>query len=374
MQNGYGKAGIDPMKERNRNLWPSSTDASSDTWNKVKDYVTSSKFSERSMTYVKKNSATPFITSSPSSISFRDSNGKFSNIVTSSVRESVSHGVIANNQHNTSKSTQQTVEDNSFERIAPESMSADLYRKRGAKSNSLYSLASLEMEWQPEGVLINDAHAGWANGQEKMEQKDTGRDEQLMEEMRHSQENRLIGKLSEDAIKRQVTMRSDTLVPSRKGPAVPPSSSNKAWLKHVKSVQIHNSVKGNGFLADTYIVGKPPDLNLPNGSQKKGKLSSEIERKEPKAVLSDGKNEWKVRVEMLEEELREAAAIELGLYSIVPEHSSSGNKVHAPARRLSRFYKNTCRAGSQAKRASAARAAVSGLVLVSKACGNDVPR
>ncbi|KAK4423935.1 hypothetical protein Salat_1976400 [Sesamum alatum] len=90
--------------------------------------------------------------------------------------------------------------------------------------------------------------------------------------------------------------------------------------------------------------------------------------------LSDFRSEWKTRIQMLEEELREAAAAEVGLYSIVAEHASSVNKVHAPARRLSRFYSNACKAGSQIKRASAARAAVSGLVLVSKSCGNDVPR
>ena len=77
---------------------------------------------------------------------------------------------------------------------------------------------------------------------------------------------------------------------------------------------------------------------------------------------------------MLEGELREAAAIEVGLYSVVAEHGSSINKVHAPARRLSRLYLHACRESSQSRRSSAARSAVSGLVLVAKACGNDVPR
>ncbi|KAG8365923.1 hypothetical protein BUALT_Bualt17G0022500 [Buddleja alternifolia] len=268
-KNGYGNAGID--KDRNKNLQPSSTNAPFDTWNKVNDYVKSSKFTEqRSMSYVKKNSVTPSIRSSPSSISFRDTNGKFNNIVPRSL------------------------EDKSFERFASEAISADI---------------------------------GW-------------------------------GQFSEDATNRNFAMRSDSLVPNRKAPAVPPSSSSKARLKHVKSVQIN---KGN-FLADIYGGGKPPDLDIPNGSQKKGKNDS------------DGKNEWKSRVEMLEEELREVAAIEVGLYSVVAEHANSDNKFHAPARRLSRLYSNACRAGSQAKRASAARAAVSGLVLVSKACGNDVTR
>ncbi|KAJ6321497.1 hypothetical protein OIU77_011550 [Salix suchowensis] len=77
---------------------------------------------------------------------------------------------------------------------------------------------------------------------------------------------------------------------------------------------------------------------------------------------------------MLEEELMEAAAVEVGLYSVVAEHGSSINKVLAPARRLSRFYLHACKAMPWIKRANAARAIISGLILVSKACGNDVPR
>ncbi|KAH6798746.1 hypothetical protein C2S51_035230 [Perilla frutescens var. frutescens] len=319
-KSGYGK--------------PSSAGASSDTWKKVKRYVSSSKLSERSLTFVKKSSGSPLIISSPSSTNFQDGNGEF---------------------NSTSKSS---VEEKSLDGIANEAMIDYHYGEHGAKSNSLYSLAAQEKEWQSE--------AGWSNDQERVARKD-GLDEQSIEE-------RLIKKLlEEDAIRRQFAMRSDsTVAPSRKlGPAIPPLGSNKARLKQAKSVQKHGPVKGNnGVVADSYIGGKPPDLDIPNGSHKKGKLSSEIEIEEPK----DGKNEWKERVEMLEEELREAAAIEMSLFSIVAEHSSSVNKVHAPARRLSRFYKNACRAGSQAKRASAARTAVSGLVLVSKACGNDVPR
>ncbi|XP_058187971.1 uncharacterized protein LOC131304653 [Rhododendron vialii] len=79
-------------------------------------------------------------------------------------------------------------------------------------------------------------------------------------------------------------------------------------------------------------------------------------------------------IKMLEGELREAAAIEVGLSSVVAEHGSSINKVHALAHHRSRFYLHACKEGSQSRRASAARSAVSGLVLVAKACGNDVSR
>ncbi|XP_049936680.1 uncharacterized protein LOC116265265 [Nymphaea colorata] len=78
------------------------------------------------------------------------------------------------------------------------------------------------------------------------------------------------------------------------------------------------------------------------------------------------------RIEELESELREAAELEVALYSIVAEHGSSIHKVHTPARRLSRMYIHAYRNWSKEKRASAARSMVSGLVLVAKACGNDV--
>ncbi|XP_028769619.1 uncharacterized protein LOC114727059 [Neltuma alba] len=90
--------------------------------------------------------------------------------------------------------------------------------------------------------------------------------------------------------------------------------------------------------------------------------------------LNDNETKLKSEVQMLREELREAAALEISLYSVVADHGSSANKVHAPARRISRFYLHAFRVGSPASRANAAQSAVSGFVLVSKACGNDVPR
>lgn len=81
-----------------------------------------------------------------------------------------------------------------------------------------------------------------------------------------------------------------------------------------------------------------------------------------------------LRVELLEGELREAAAIEISLYSIISEHGSSAHKVHTPARRLSRLYIHALKHWSKERRANAARSAASGLVLAAKSCGNDVPR
>ncbi|KAL5224479.1 hypothetical protein ABZP36_011118 [Zizania latifolia] len=95
--------------------------------------------------------------------------------------------------------------------------------------------------------------------------------------------------------------------------------------------------------------------------------------------ISNNRNDSKVRelelrVELLEAELRETAAAEVGLYSVIAEHGSSANKVHTPARRLSRHFIHALENWSRDKMGSAARSASSGLVLVAKACGYDVAR
>lgn len=79
-------------------------------------------------------------------------------------------------------------------------------------------------------------------------------------------------------------------------------------------------------------------------------------------------------VQMLKEELIETASIELSLHSIVAEHGSSVHKVHTPARRLSRMYIHASKKWSSERKANAARSAVSGLILATKACGNDISR
>ncbi|KAK1271882.1 hypothetical protein QJS04_geneDACA014119 [Acorus gramineus] len=99
-----------------------------------------------------------------------------------------------------------------------------------------------------------------------------------------------------------------------------------------------------------------------------------VSRESLNASLGGKVRQLQHRVKMLEGELRDAAAAEVSLYSIVAEHGSSAQKVHTPARRLSRIYIHAFKQSSPARRASAARSAVSGLVLAAKACGNDVPR
>ena len=263
---------------------------------------------------------------------------------------------------------------------------------------------------------------------EKKEQQENGREEQTLEVKKYHLEDEVIDKFSDDAARKQVKFRNDTLSFSRNSLRVQESVPTTNKLRHVKSVQFpFHSSNSSVMFGNSQLMEQGNNNNIPETSrartyspeatsartyspkaihENKATISSfsdgevelesksEIleeelreaaavevasiystgESKEMTSSFSDDKVELKSKIETLEEELREAAAVEVSLYSVVAEHGSSAIKVHAPARRLSRFYLHACKAGSPAKRASAARTAVSGLVLVAKACGNDVPR
>lgn len=108
-------------------------------------------------------------------------------------------------------------------------------------------------------------------------------------------------------------------------------------------------------------------------------LRSKVAAAEAKAVVNQEKGEERARIleqklMKLEDELRDSAAIEVALYSVVAEHGSSSHKVHTPARRLARLYVHAFKNWSPERRASSARNSVLGLVVVVRACGNDVSR
>ncbi|XP_058073550.1 uncharacterized protein LOC131222488 [Magnolia sinica] len=126
---------------------------------------------------------------------------------------------------------------------------------------------------------------------------------------------------------------------------------------------------------------KEMDLSdeAPNGAQSIGTDDETADADETgideEKVNADQRiQEMELKIEKLEEELREIAALEISLYSVVPEHGSSAHKVHTPARRLSRLYIHACKHWTQDRRASIARNTVSGLVLIAKSCGSDVQR
>ncbi|KVI02428.1 EEIG1/EHBP1 N-terminal domain-containing protein [Cynara cardunculus var. scolymus] len=137
-------------------------------------------------------------------------------------------------------------------------------------------------------------------------------------------------------------------------------------LKNLKSVSSSlNSGFSNGsdVLLDRLKNLKPVGASLDSDFSKGSVRSDKVLEKFKKVGVpgqNGGQDVNKVqhleqRIRFLEGELREAAAIEVSLYSVVAEHGSSVNKVHAPARRLSRLYLHACNENFQSRRATSAR-------------------
>ncbi|XP_057721074.1 uncharacterized protein LOC130935378 isoform X1 [Arachis stenosperma] len=170
--------------------------------------------------------------------------------------------------------------------------------------------------------------------------------------------------------------------PSRVTNKNTPSTNSKAVKAPAKlSSELSD---GNGIDEKSVHVVKEIDIvdGSSNGAQSVGSEDEsnetvDVEVKvehEDNAAMQSKIEEMEVRIEKLEEELREVAALEVSLYSVVPEHGSSAHKVHTPARRLSRLYIHACKHWTQDRRATIAKNTVSGLILVAKSCGNDVSR
>ncbi|XP_044466263.1 uncharacterized protein LOC123196340 [Mangifera indica] len=216
----------------------------------------------------------------------------------------------------------------------------------------------------------------------RMEQDNSGLEREKSEQKRHSLGGEALNFYSLGATSDQISPGNDSLSSSRENFGMMGNILKSDRLKHVKSVRSspdmargngldinnhNNEVKENGFLGDSQnIVGSF------GSSERK---DAKVYPKDTKSAILEGKiQQLEHKIKTLEAELREAAAAEAALYSVVAEHGSSMSKVHAPARRLSRLYLHACKENSQSRRASAAKSAISGLVLVAKACGNDVPR
>lgn len=206
------------------------------------------------------------------------------------------------------------------------------------------------------------------------------------------------GRISQDSLKK--LSGGDPLSLSRRGIGVKGNSFTNDRLQHMKfSLRSSQDLAGGiAYVNDNHYVEEDEDedekeinmlenarygsrriiTNIAKEIRESRSFASEKAKsvsKETHNSSSDSKiRQLERRIKTLEAELRESAAVELGLYSIVAEHGSSVQKVHAPARRLSRLYLHASKQASRERRAGAARTAVSGLVLVAKACGNDVPR
>lgn len=122
------------------------------------------------------------------------------------------------------------------------------------------------------------------------------------------------------------------------------------------------------------VLDEAPHCDQSNGTDDE---IADIEEKiadDDKTILHQRNEELQSKLEKLEQELREVAALEVSLYSVLPEHGSSAHKLHTPARRLSRLYIHASKVWSPDKRASVAKNTISGLVFVAKSCSNDASR
>ncbi|XP_026386036.1 uncharacterized protein LOC113281487 [Papaver somniferum] len=144
----------------------------------------------------------------------------------------------------------------------------------------------------------------------------------------------------------------------------------------------HDSCRRRGSLSENQFMEVVKEIDISEDGQNSPKSFKGSERKNSGVVQREGRDSisdtklrhLEHRIQKLEGELREAAAVEVSLYAVAAEHGSSANKVHAPARRLFRLYTRACKQKLKERKATAAKSAVSGLALVAKACGSDIPR
>ncbi|CAN6702879.1 unnamed protein product [Malus baccata var. baccata] len=197
-----------------------------------------------------------------------------------------------------------------------------------------------------EAAVSNDSYDSSAKDNEGKQQEENRHERQSFDEEKHSREGE--SSIAHEANGKQVPIGM------------------KENTKHVKSVRsLIDSAKNA-------LTGVQGDAQNSAGIVRK---DAKVYPRDTRSVILESKiHQMEHRIKLLEGELREAAAVEAALYSVVAEHGSSMSKVHAPARRLSRLYLHACKESPHSRRASAAKSIVSGIVLVAKACGNDVPR
>ncbi|PQQ16323.1 uncharacterized protein Pyn_20804 [Prunus yedoensis var. nudiflora] len=161
-------------------------------------------------------------------------------------------------------------------------------------------------------------------------------DGHLLKVKEYSFDDKLASRFSQDATRKQVRLKSETFTLGRNTVGVQGSKVKSNELKHVKSLQLpFVSAQNNRLPSNNEFVEKSKEADIPEDVHVPGMISGTSEREETTTRFSDSKVDLESTIELLKEELREAAAVEKG---------------------------------------NAARAAITGLILVSKACGNDVPR
>lgn len=332
----------------------------------VNNATSLSKFSERSMTSIQKKPASQLTGSSSSFHYFGGKYGKASSSETVLEQQILMHDVqedIADKKGLPKDDVKVSAENGRGHRFPSTIDHLDASIEGSSRPASSNSGRRHDFQDKPkdhaESKALKDLHVGVVNGKE-MEYLEIEEDE-ILKEIPHFSE------IKSEISRKRSTLKGDALN-SHKVLGLQGSSITNGKSKDAKSHQLTDLPNRSGLPSSSQIPEKATKLHVSEDARSYGKGNK------PMNGSPDRRNEWKARIETLEEELREAAAVEVSLYSVVAEHGSSAHKVHAPARRLSRFYAHACTAKSRAKQAGAARAAVSGLVLVSKACGNDVPR
>uniref|UniRef100_A0A5B7BPX8 C2 NT-type domain-containing protein n=1 Tax=Davidia involucrata TaxID=16924 RepID=A0A5B7BPX8_DAVIN len=399
---GLAKSDTKPVIELHESLkgsssCSSSTDLSSDLDNPVNGHATSSNFPEPSLTSISKKMVAHSVRSSSSSIAYEGMEEELNTGIKSNdhddlaweTDETVANGKIET-RGNDQASTKESLSNGPLAKVI--SLDTDpLMNDKLGFANSLESQVNGEDDekaWSPNVKGMYDAASADVilNGStedNRRKHQENGQTKQFLEEKKHSIENEPLYRFPQDDTEKQVSSESDAPSFNRENLGVKNNVLSSDRLKHVKSVRSPmDSGRSNESVKINQFVEKVKDVSVPGDAQIGDRSFMSNERKDAKVyteetrdINSDSKiQQLEHRVKMLEGELREAAAIEVGLYSVVAEHGSSINKVHAPARRLSRMYLHACKENSQSRGATAARSAVSGLVLVAKACGNDVPR
>ncbi|KAM5568161.1 hypothetical protein ABKV19_015964 [Rosa sericea] len=330
------------LKHQSGSSSPLSSMGSSSPWKPAYDYISLPHPSrERSVPTLKK-SVTHSVQSSSSSSGYQDDH-----------QESGNYNIKTNRIQNSLTSRGARMQEN-----AQESTMGKIVSNHASEGTT--SSTSLQQ-------ATNSISASYADLESPRD------DDHLVKVNEYSFDGKLASRFSQDATRKPVTLKSETFTVSN-NVGSRESKVKSTELKHVKSVKPSISAETNSRLRKHEFMKKSKEAEIPEDGRVGGIISAKCEREETTTSCSDSKIELESTIEMLKDELREAAAVEVGLYSIVAEHGSNTNKIHAPARRLSRFYFHACKMRSQAKKANAARAAITGLILVSKACGNDVPR
>lgn len=218
-------------------------------------------------------------------------------------------------------------------------------------------------------------HNGFKKAEAPENHQEYAQETEITEENAKCIEDDLLNSSSQDDVQNQVSVGNGELSSSKENLLFNrnfPNTDDRS--NHGKSVQsTTDSCRNNSSVqVNQYFVA---ESDITRGFLGRKPKDAKMSSKESRNHFSESRiQHLEHKIKMLEGELREAAAMEVSLYSIVAEHGSSMNKVHAPARRLSRLYLHVCKQNSKSRACSVAKSAASGLLLVAKACGNDVPR